>query len=124
MGRPERPIDPKEDPLSEFAVELRRLRILAGSPSYRELARRSSYSKSVLSEAAGGRSLPTLEVTLAYVRACRGDVTRWQGRWRELAARQVPTELVADGGEGGSIVLTCPNCHRPITIVNELMVTR
>ncbi|RDI67495.1 NB-ARC domain-containing protein [Nocardia pseudobrasiliensis] len=42
------------------------------------------YSPSVLSEAASGHRLPTLQVTLAFVRACGGDTTEWEQRWREV----------------------------------------
>ncbi|HEX6522007.1 MAG TPA: hypothetical protein VF070_18675 [Streptosporangiaceae bacterium] len=85
MGRPERPIDPDAGPVAELAAELRRLRDSAGRPSYRELARRVSFSATVLSEAAGGRSLPTLAVVKGYVRACGGDVAGWEERWQRAA---------------------------------------
>ena len=88
MGRPERPIDPDAGPVAEFAAELRELRDKAGRPSYRELARRASFSPTVLSEAAGGRRLPTLAVVRGFVRACDGDVTEWEDRWRRTADRQ------------------------------------
>ncbi|MFI5583536.1 hypothetical protein ACIA5G_00755 [Amycolatopsis sp. NPDC051758] len=39
-----------------------------------------------MSDAAGGRKLPTLAVVLAYVRACDGPVTEWDERWHEAAA--------------------------------------
>src|SRR5581483_11803302 len=92
MGRRERPIDPDAGPVAEFAAELRRLREQAGRPSYRELARRASFSTTALSEAAGGRSLPTLAVVRGYVRACGGDVAGWEERWRR-AAEQRRSEL-------------------------------
>jgi WD40 repeat protein len=88
VGRPERPIDPDGGPVAEFACELRKLREEAGRPSYRELARRASFSVTVLSEAAGGRSLPTLAVVRGYVQACGGDVGQWEERWRDTAAQQ------------------------------------
>ena len=96
MGRPERPIDPAAGPVAEFADELRKLREKAGRPSYRELARRASFSVTVLSEAAGGRSLPTLQVVRGYVRACGGDVPEWEERWRNAADQQ--REESADAG--------------------------
>jgi hypothetical protein len=80
--------------LLRFAGDLRRLREQAGSPTYRELATRAHYSAAALSEAAGGRKLPTLAVTLAYVSACDGDTAGWMARWRETAA-----ELAVDGGD-------------------------
>src|SRR3954466_15135393 len=69
-----------------MAADLRKLRAEAGSPAYRELSRRAHYSTGALSDAAAGRKLPTLAVTLAYVRACGGDVEHWTGRWHEVAA--------------------------------------
>jgi hypothetical protein len=85
-GRPERPLDPGDGPLACFAHELRRLRAAAGYPSYRDLARKALFSASVLSAAASGSSLPSLQVTLAYVGACGGDLGGWQRRWDAVAA--------------------------------------
>ncbi|QFY09489.1 hypothetical protein GBF35_25120 [Nonomuraea phyllanthi] len=86
VPRRERPLDPGDDALLQFAADLRRLREKAGSPSYRELAQRAHYSAGTLSEAAGGRKLPSLAVTLAYVEACGADPEKWQERWISLAA--------------------------------------
>jgi hypothetical protein len=88
MGRPERPIDPDAGPVAEFASELRKLRDKAGRPSYRELSRQARFSVTVLSEAAGGRSLPTLAVVRGYVRACGGDECEWEERWRRAALQR------------------------------------
>ncbi|MEU6373980.1 DNA-binding protein [Streptomyces sp. NPDC046909] len=85
MGRRERPVDPVAGPVQEFAHGLRELRRAAGGPTYRELARRASYSVSALSQAAAGDQLPSLAVTLAYVRACDGDAEEWERRWRKAA---------------------------------------
>ncbi|GHH80954.1 nSTAND1 domain-containing NTPase [Streptomyces capitiformicae] len=85
MPRKERPLDAGNGPLLEFAAGLRRLRKQAGNPPYRKLAEQAHYSISTLSSAASGQRLPTLAVTLAYVRACDGDVREWQRRWRETA---------------------------------------
>ncbi|MBV7698450.1 helix-turn-helix transcriptional regulator [Streptomyces sp. TRM70350] len=82
MGRRENELDPDEGPVQRLAHELRLLREKAGSPSYRELARRAGYSGPTLSEAAAGRRLPSLSVTLAYVSACGGDQAEWTQRWR------------------------------------------
>ncbi|MEG8275805.1 nSTAND1 domain-containing NTPase [Streptomyces sp. AHA2] len=87
MPRGERPLEAGDGPLLEFAAGLRRLRQKAGNPPYRTLAERAHYSISTLSSAASGQRLPTLAVTLAYVRACDGDVTEWEHRWREVAER-------------------------------------
>lgn len=86
MPRGERPLGPEDTALLRFAGDLRRLRDQAGKPSYRELARRANYSPTALSDAAGGRKLPSLALTLAFVRACESDPAPWTKRWRELAA--------------------------------------
>ena len=89
MPRRERPLD-TEDGTGRFATGLRDLRAKAGNPPYRELGRRAHYSAGTLSDAAAGRKLPTLAVTLAYVQACGGDVADWERRWRETAAATGP----------------------------------
>ncbi|MFE9680781.1 XRE family transcriptional regulator [Streptomyces sp. NPDC006285] len=86
MPRRERPLDSGDGPLHELAAGLRHLRRRAGNPPYRELAELAHYSISTLSSAASGQRLPTLAVTLAYVRACGGDAAEWERRWREAAA--------------------------------------
>ncbi|GLZ33540.1 hypothetical protein Lesp02_57280 [Lentzea sp. NBRC 105346] len=90
MPRRERPLDDVDTPLTRFAADLRLLRDKAGGPGYRELGRRAHYSAATLSDAAGGRKLPTLAVTLAYVAACGGDVAEWEARWRDLALELTP----------------------------------
>ncbi|EST18423.1 protein kinase domain-containing protein [Streptomyces roseochromogenus] len=96
MGRRESPVP--DGPLHGFAQDLRDLRAAAGAPTYRELARRARYSPSALSDAAAGRRLPTLDVTLALAAALGGDVDAWRARWEELDARLRAThpELVED----------------------------
>lgn len=89
VPRRENPLGPAEDGLTRFAADLRALREDAGTPTYRQLSARAHYSAAALSEAASGRKLPSLPVTLAYVRACDGDTAAWERRWRELAATQV-----------------------------------
>ncbi|MGW4213947.1 nSTAND1 domain-containing NTPase [Lentzea sp. NPDC004789] len=102
MPRGERPLGPEDTALLRFAGDLRRLRDQAGKPSYRELARRANYSPTALSDAAGGRKLPSLALTLAFVRACDGDPAPWTRRWRELAAEHalpLQTNAPYPGGE-------------------------
>ncbi|RSN56463.1 hypothetical protein DMH01_31415 [Amycolatopsis sp. WAC 04182] len=86
MPRRERPLGPGDDAVVSFAADLRQLREKAGGPTYRELSTRAGYSAAALSEAAGGRKLPGLAVTTAYVTACGGDVPAWEERWRTVAA--------------------------------------
>ncbi|WP_223198522.1 nSTAND1 domain-containing NTPase [Solihabitans fulvus] len=86
MPRRERPLDAGDDAVVRFAGELRSLREKAGGPTYRELSKRAHYSVTALSEAANGRRLPSLAVTLAYVTACGGDAEAWETTWRSVAA--------------------------------------
>ncbi|MBL1073652.1 hypothetical protein JK358_04530 [Nocardia sp. 2] len=90
MGRREKPVGASGSRLSAFAEDLRSLRAAAGNPSYRRMAGIVMYSPSVLSEAAGGYRLPTLPVTLAFVKACDGDIGAWERRWRAERARASP----------------------------------
>ncbi|WNV89133.1 XRE family transcriptional regulator [Umezawaea sp. Da 62-37] len=92
MPRGERPLDDGDTPLLRFAADLRTLRDRAGGRTYRQLGTRAHYSATTLSDAAGGRKLPSLAVTLAYVQACDGDPDVWEDRWREVAAEVAPSE--------------------------------
>lgn len=85
MGRPETPVDPAAGPVQRFAYELRKLRQETGGLTYREMARRAHYSVTSLSQAAAGEQLPSSAVTLAYVKACGGDLGAWKRRWQEVA---------------------------------------
>ncbi|MCM6773508.1 DNRLRE domain-containing protein [Nocardia sp. CDC159] len=96
MPRHEQPVG-GDDAIAQFAIDLRRLRQKVGSPPYRQLARRALFSPSALADAASGRRLPSLAVTLAYVRACGGDVVEWEARWHALAAETAYCEPTSDG---------------------------
>jgi hypothetical protein len=85
MPRGERPLETSDCVKVRFARDLRLLREKAGSPTYRELSAKAHYSPASLSEAAGGRKLPSLPVTMAYVTACGGDPDEWEARWRKIA---------------------------------------
>ncbi|MGK5520673.1 nSTAND1 domain-containing NTPase [Micromonospora sp. URMC 107] len=89
MGRRERALDPDADPIQRFAVDLRHLRRRAGL-TYQEMSGLANYSVTALSQAAGGRDLPTASVLRAYVRACGGDENAWTRRLLTLTA-SVPT---------------------------------
>ncbi|MFE4874100.1 hypothetical protein [Streptomyces sp. NPDC056682] len=102
MPRPERPLDEDTGPLTQFAADLRKLREAVGRPPYRTLAKRAHYSSTTLSDAAGGRTFPSLGVTLAYVEACQGDCCAWEARWHEVAAE---IAVGAPGDEPGETSL-------------------
>ncbi|WP_439658175.1 nSTAND1 domain-containing NTPase [Lentzea sp. HUAS TT2] len=95
MPRPEKPLDPFAGPVEQFAFDLRKLREKAGSPGYRDLGKLSHYSASTLADAARGQRLPSLAVTLAFVRACGGDEEVWEERWREIGEAE-PQQPGAD----------------------------
>ncbi|MFL6142174.1 MAG: helix-turn-helix domain-containing protein [Labedaea sp.] len=84
MGRRESVLDPGAGPVQGFAHQLRLLRADSGL-TYRAMARRVGYSAPALSQAAAGKQLPSLPVTLAYVAACGGDRQEWERRWRQTA---------------------------------------
>jgi WD40 repeat protein len=94
VGRPEKPVDPDAGPVQRLAWQLRRLRERAGSPSYRRLAQRAHYSASTLADAAKGERLASLEVTLAYVAACGGDLDEWRVRWSAAAETSTGSAVV------------------------------
>ncbi|MCK2244825.1 MULTISPECIES: hypothetical protein [unclassified Crossiella] len=98
MPRAEQPLESGDGALPRFAADLRALRRQAGGIPYRTLAKRAHVSASVLSAAAGGRKLPSLVVTLAYVRACAGDVAGWEQRWHAVAAELADTPPPATPG--------------------------
>jgi ABC-type multidrug transport system fused ATPase/permease subunit len=87
-------LDPNAGAIERLAWQLRQLREKAGRPGYRHLAERAHYSAGTLADAARGKRLPSLEVTLAYTRACGGDESHWRALW--LAAARAsgdsPTE--------------------------------
>jgi hypothetical protein len=96
-----RPATPEEQ-LEEFARDLRELRGQA-SLGYPEMAELSHYTMRTLASAAGGLNLPTLPVTMAYVRACHGSVPEWEDRWHRLADAMKPAADGSgpdDGGDG------------------------
>ncbi|RKM92036.1 hypothetical protein SFRA_026745 [Streptomyces xinghaiensis] len=76
---------------------MRKLREQAGRPTYRDLARNAHYGIATLSSAAAGRQLPSLAVTLAYVRACGGDEREWKLIWQRTADACTGTEDTPDG---------------------------
>ncbi|MFI2713452.1 helix-turn-helix domain-containing protein [Micromonospora sp. NPDC018662] len=86
MSRSERPLDPSSGPAAAFAMQLRALRVAAGSPKYLQMARRTGRSRTALAEAAGGDHIPQWETVEAYVRACGGDPAEWIARWEQARA--------------------------------------
>ncbi|MEU0396532.1 protein kinase [Streptomyces sp. NPDC006208] len=74
----------------EFAAALRQLRQDAGNPSYEAMAKRVRYGRATLNAAARGHNLPSRDVTLAFVEACRGNervMREWARRWEATKAQ-------------------------------------
>jgi hypothetical protein len=78
------------DDQARFLADLRSLRDMAAI-GYGELAARAHFPSDILKEAENGPMLPGLPILTAYVRACEGDVTEWEERWRRLAS-EVPED--------------------------------
>jgi hypothetical protein len=108
MGRPEKPVNTASGLVSQFASELRLLRAQAGNPTYREMAQSAMFSSSVLSSAASGNRMPSLQVALAFATACGGDEEFWRQRW--LAVTGGYMQLAARGRPSGRQTggLPCP----------------
>ncbi|WP_326762100.1 hypothetical protein OHB35_48005 [Streptomyces phaeochromogenes] len=96
MGRRERPLDPAEGPVAQFAYELRKLRREAGGITYRAMARQAHYSAATLAHAAAGERLASLPVALAYAEACGGDRDEWERRWHQAAQDTAEESRAAD----------------------------
>lgn len=104
QSRPEdQPITPAEpDPIAALKFGLRELKERDGNPSYRELAARTNYSHTVLSQGVIGKGMPTSSVTFAFVTACGGDENEWRKRWliANESGREKPQKIrTSDGSE-------------------------
>lgn len=117
MGRPEKPISSASGIVAQFARDLRELRIQAGSPTYREMARSALFSSSVLSSAASGNRMPSLPVTLAFVTACGGDPEVWRQRWLDTAGGMLrfSTARTLPGRQGRTCPTQLPQRPRAFT---------
>lgn len=77
-------------------MELRAARERAGRPTYRSMGRTAHRSQTTLSEAAGGRILPTWETVAGFLHACGvTDLDDWKRKWTACGAELdvVPAEL-------------------------------
>ncbi|MBC7270240.1 MAG: helix-turn-helix transcriptional regulator [Streptomyces sp.] len=83
MGRPQKEIVLDGSPARLFAYWLRDLRGSA-ELTLDQLARRTGYGRTTVSDAMRGEKHPTRPVTLAIVGACGGDVRRWGEYWAQV----------------------------------------
>ncbi|OWV12832.1 hypothetical protein B5D80_01325 [Micromonospora wenchangensis] len=84
----------------QFVADLARLRRAAGQPSLRRMSATAHYSHTALAGVLSGTRLPSLELTLAFVRACGGDEAAWRDRWHREAALDQPAAPAPDGSAG------------------------
>jgi hypothetical protein len=93
---------PQDNLLVSFKRGLRELKERDGNPSFRELAKRTDLSHTVLAQAVTGPALPTWRVTAAFVEACGGDVDDWRTRWEIVAEALRPRheKIAPAGGDG------------------------
>ena len=84
-----------------FAGQLRDLRASVGSPSFREMSRRSgAISYTTLHDAVQGIRLPSWGTTAEFVKACGADPAAYRSQW-EAANRDVraaTSQIVLDAG--------------------------
>jgi len=96
---------------AEFMAALRRYRIWAGEPSFREMARlcRRKIGASTLCTALGSDKMPRLPVVLAVITGCGGseeDQKQFATAWRELRFAQE---------SGAQQALPPPRALRPVS---------
>ncbi|MFJ8150713.1 helix-turn-helix domain-containing protein [Streptomyces sp. NPDC094468] len=89
MGRPQKEIVLDGSPVRLFAYWLRDLRGTAGL-TLDQLARRTEYGRTTVSDAMRGEKLPTRPVTLAIVGVCGGDARRWAEYWAQVRRAMDP----------------------------------
>lgn len=102
---------------AEFTAALKRFRLWAGEPSFREMARhaRPTVSPSTLATAGHAEQLPTLRVVAAFVTGCGGgpeELARFAAAWRRIRLSGRSRHLDSEPQEHGTC--TC-GASRPVT---------
>jgi Helix-turn-helix domain/Protein of unknown function (DUF2690) len=92
-------VPPAASGKQDFAGRLRELRVRAGSPSFRRLAKITNYSPSTLADATSGRRLPTEPVVKALVSACGEDPGPWLAELRQIAGAEQRAARRAEAGQ-------------------------
>lgn len=84
-----------------FAAQLRELRASVGSPSFREMSRRSgAISYTTLHDAVQGIRLPSWATTAEFVKACGADPATYRSQWAsaDRDVRAAASQIVPDAG--------------------------
>jgi len=79
-----------------FAHHLRQLHATAGAPSNRQMATRTGYGKSTISEAFAGRRLPTWPVVEKLATALGADAEELRERWAVARGRPAAVQPIPD----------------------------
>ncbi|KUL73947.1 MULTISPECIES: helix-turn-helix domain-containing protein [unclassified Streptomyces] len=79
-----------------FAHQLRQLHAAAGAPSTRQMAARTGYGKSTISEAFAGRRLPTWPLVDKLAAALGADTDDLRERWVAARGRPAAVQPVPD----------------------------
>ncbi|WP_433369213.1 helix-turn-helix domain-containing protein [Actinoplanes sp. CA-142083] len=119
---PNQPSREQSDPVATLKQGLRELKERDGDPSYRELAKRSNFSHTVLAQAVSSTMLPTWQVTEAFVAGCGGDPDAWRSRWeaasdacRPKSSQTAPANsIAAQTADGDSRMLFASDLARRI----------
>lgn len=82
--------------VEDFARHLRHLRTRAGEPSVRQLAQRTAYGKTTISDAFAGRRLPTLDVAEKLAGALDADTEDVRERWVKAKGQPAAAAPVAE----------------------------
>ena len=93
-------LDP-DDPAQGLALEMRRLRLRAGSPSLAELAREMSCSHSTVSAYLNGHRLPPIGQLARFAVVCGDDPEAWRRKLEDVHERL--NRLPPSGGSGSSV---------------------
>lgn len=88
--------EPPQDTVEQFAADLRKLRIAAGTPTYEVLSSQTGISKSVLAAAFSGKSVPSARTVAAVTRAFGAEMDAWLERRDALAGAQRALEPPLD----------------------------
>lgn len=86
------------DSVEKFAADLRRLKLDAGSPTLARLQSETGISRTVISDAFAGKTLPSERTVDALVHACQGDQDAWLSR-RDSLARTLRGDADGDNSE-------------------------
>ncbi len=87
------------DPIRQFALGLQELRARANYPSFRDLEKRTGFSRTALNDAVRGRKVPTYDTARALIEGYGAQWRDWCPCWRaavDQAGRRRAGRLAAN----------------------------